>query len=325
LTEVGQLTIGVDVGGTKVVAGVVDHRGRVWERLRRETPGSSPAEVEDTIVATVDELCSRHRVAALGVGAAGFVDVSGSAVLFAPHLAWRNTPLRSTLTGRVGLPVLVENDANAAAWAEWRLGAATGEEAVVCLTLGTGIGGGIVLGGRVYRGRYGIAGEFGHMQVVPGGHPCECGNHGCLEQYASGNALVRGARELLVTDSAAAQPLLTMAGGDSDAISGPMVTRAAQAGDPAATELLAGVGRWLGVGLANIAAALDPGVFVIGGGVSQAGELLTGPARTGLAATLTGRGFRPQARVVLAGLGEDAGMVGAALLARDLLGDVSGR
>jgi len=310
-----RLAVGIDVGGTKVAAGVVDDAGRVREVLRRETPTTSPSAVEEAVVAAVTELRRRHDVVAVGLAAAGFVDATRATVLFAPHLAWRNEPLQQAITARVRLPVLVENDANAAAWAEWRFGAAQDEDIVVCLTLGTGIGGGIVLGGRVYRGSFGVAGEFGHMQVVPGGQPCPCGNRGCWEQYASGNALVRRARELAAAKSPVMSGVLEMAGGDAAAISGHLVTRAAELGDRFAVELLSDVGHWLGMGLANLAAALDPGVFVIGGGVSHAGELLLGPARAAFADTLTGRGFRPQARVVPARLGNDAGLIGAAALA----------
>ncbi len=312
----GRLAVGVDIGGTKVAAGVVDESGQVLERLRRETPTTSPPAVENTIADIVSDLRGRHDVIAVGIGAAGFVDAARSSVLFAPHLAWRREPLQEAVERRIGLDVLVENDANAAAWAEWRFGVARGEDTVVCITLGTGIGGGIVLRGRLYRGQYGIAGEFGHMQVVPGGHRCECGNRGCWEQYASGNALVREARVLAAANSPVIHPLLEMADGAPGLISGPLVTLAAQAGDPACVELLGEVGQWLGVGIASLAAALDPGMFVIGGGVSEAGELLIGPARDAFCKTLTGRGFRPEARVVRAGLGNDAGLIGAADLAR---------
>jgi glucokinase len=244
------------------------------------------------------------------------VDATRSSVLFAPHLAWRHEPLRDALRRRVGLSVTVENDANAAAWAEWRFGAARGEEDLVCITLGTGIGGALVINGAVHRGRFGIAGEFGHMQVVPGGHRCECGNRGCWEQYASGNALVREARELARANSPVIHHLLTQAGGDPEQITGPSVTAAAQAGDPAAVELLAEMGQWLGVGIASLAAAFDPGLFVIGGGVSDAGDLLIAPARDAYRRNLTGRGFRPEARIERAQLGPEAGMIGAADLAR---------
>ena len=311
-----RLAIGVDIGGTKVAAGVVDSQGQVLARARRLTPSRDPKAVENTIVEVVEELRASHEIAAVGVGAAGFVDADRSRGLFAPHLAWRNEPLRAAVAEAVALPVVVENDANAAAWAEWRFGAGRGETHLVCVTLGTGIGGGIVLDGRVQRGKHGMAGEFGHMIVVPEGQRCECGNRGCLEQYASGNVLGREARELARAGSPVAVPMMERVGGDIDALVGPVITEAARDGDPLAIELFEEVGRWLGVGLANLAAALDPGMFVIGGGVSDAGELLLRPARDSFRRVLTGRGFRPEPRIVRAALGPEAGLVGAADLAR---------
>jgi glucokinase len=312
----GPLAVGIDIGGTKVAAGIVDAHGHVIARARRETPSRSADLVEATIVEVVREVRAEHDVVAVGIGAAGFVDAARSRVRFAPHLAWRDEPLRDAVATTVGLPVVVENDANAAAWAEWRFGAGRGESHLVMVTLGTGIGGGMVVDGAVQRGRYGMAGEFGHMVVVPDGHRCECGNRGCLEQYASGNVLGREARELAQAGSPVAVGLLERVAGEVDALVGPVVTQAAQEGDACAVELFEDVGRWLGVGLANLAAALDPGLFVIGGGVSDAGELLLGPARESFRRTLTGRGYRPEARIVRASFGPEAGLVGAADLAR---------
>lgn len=196
-------TVGIDIGGTKVMAGVVDADGNILETLRTETPdkSKSPKVVEDTIVELVLDLSDRHDVHAVGIGAAGWVDADRSKVLFAPHLAWRDEPLRDAIASRLVVPVMVDNDANTAAWAEWRFGAGRGEDHLVMITLGTGIGGAILEDGQVKRGKYGVAGEFGHMQVVPGGHRCPCGNRGCWEQYSSGNALVREARELAAADS----------------------------------------------------------------------------------------------------------------------------
>jgi glucokinase len=312
----GGLAVGIDIGGTKVAGGVVDAHGKVLARARRETPSKDAAAVEETIADVVSELSQGRDVVAVGIGAAGFVDADRAVVLFAPHLAWRGEPLLEAVQRRVRRPVVVENDANAAAWAEWRFGAGRGEDRLVCVTLGTGIGGGIVIDGRVERGRFGCAGEFGHMIVVPDGHRCECGNRGCWEQYASGNALGREARELARADSPVAQGLLERAGGDPEAIVGVMVSQAAAEGDPAARELLEDVGRWLGRGLANLAAALDAGTFVIGGGVCDAGDLFLEPAREAYRRHLTGRGFRPLARIVRAELGPEAGLVGSADLAR---------
>jgi glucokinase len=317
------LAIGVDIGGTKVLAGLVDERGEVLARARRPTPSRDPRAVERTIAEVVKELSAHpaigpdQEVSGVGIGAAGFVDADRAKVLFAPHLAWRNEPLRDGVTAAVGLPVIVENDANAAAWAEWKFGAGQQESRLVCVTLGTGIGGGIVLDGVVQRGRWGMAGEFGHMVVVPDGRRCECGNRGCLEQYASGNVLGREARELAAAGSPVTVPLVERVGGDLSALVGPLITQAAREGDAVAIELFEEVGRWLGIGLANLAAALDPGMFVIGGGVSDAGELLLAPARESFRKTLTGRGFRPMPQILKAALGPEAGLVGAADLARE--------
>lgn len=314
------LAIGIDIGGTKVAAGVVDPSGQVVEEARRSTPGNDARAVERVIVELVQELGRNHRIASVGIGAAGWMDLDGGTVLFSPHLAWRNEPLRENLQSLLRRPVLVTNDADAAAWAEWRFGAGQGESRLVCITLGTGIGGAMVMDGRVERGRFGVAGEFGHQIVVPGGHRCECGNRGCWEQYASGNALGREARELALRNSPVAYELLKAAGGSAEDITGITVTERAKAGDAASKELLEEVGHWLGLGLANLAAALDPGTFVIGGGLCDAGELLVGPARASFARNLTGRGFRPTADIKLAALGPRAGMIGAADLSR-----VSGR
>jgi len=319
----GDLAIGVDIGGTKVAAGLVDESGTILHRTRRDTPGrsSSPRVVEDTIVDAVDELLGRadqdgRSVGAVGIGAAGFVGADRATVVFAPHLSWRDEPLRDSLSRRIGRPITVDNDANAAAWAESRFGAAQGETHVAMITLGTGIGGALLFDGVLHRGRFGIAGEFGHMQVVPDGIRCECGNRGCWEQYASGNALVREARSLITARSPVAEDLLERVEGDPSRLAGPLITEAAQEGDATARELLAEVGHWLGVGIANLAAAFDPGMFVIGGGVSAAGDLLLDPARDMFRRRLTGRGYRPEAVIVEAALGADAGLIGAADLAR---------
>lgn len=316
------LAIGVDIGGTKVAAGVVDERGEILDRVRRDTPGRDITRTEETIVEAVRLLADRHRVEAVGVGAAGWIARDHATVLFSPHLAWRDEPLREALSGRIPLPVLVENDANAAAWAEYRFGAACGEPVVVCVTLGTGIGGGLVSGGAVYHGAFGVAGEFGHMTVVPDGRRCACGNLGCWEMYASGRALARDARELAGESPVAAARMVELAG-SVEGLTGPVVTRAAEAGDPAAQSICTTMGRWLGRGLASLAAIVDPGVFVIGGGVSEIGELLLAPARDEFAHSLPGRGFRPKARIVGAALGPDAGLVGAADLARRHVGRVA--
>jgi glucokinase len=309
------LAIGVDIGGTKVAAGVVDTDGGVLALVRRPTPGDV-AGTEDAIAGCVAELADRYDVMAVGIGAAGWIANDRATVLFSPHLAWRDEPLRDSLIGRIGLPVTVENDAHAAAWAEYRFGAARGERVVCCVTLGTGIGGGLVVSGTLYRGAFGVAGEWGHMPVVPEGRRCACGNRGCWEMYASGTALARDARELAEVSPVSAHRLLQIAEGDPKRLTGTDVTAAAREGDPAAVEIFTAMGWWLGRGIASLAAVLDPSVVVIGGGVSEAGDLLLRPAQEAFAANLTGRGFRPAAPVRIAALGPDAGLVGAADLAR---------
>jgi glucokinase len=309
------LAIGIDIGGTKVAAGVVDDNGAVLARARRRTPSRDPAHLVDVVGEIVRQLLADHDVACVGVGAAGWVDAERRTVLFAPNLAWRDTPLRDEIAEKVDLPVIVENDANAAAWGEFRFGAGAGARDVVAVTIGTGIGGGLILDGELYRGAFGIAGEPGHMRVVPGGRLCGCGNHGCWEQYCSGTALVRAAQEIATQRPQDGQRLRQIAG-DLDAIDGPAVMSAAQEGDPAAVDCFQEVGRWLGQGLADLAAILDPSRFVVGGGVADAGELLLGPARDTFSSVLSGRGHRPAADIVGARLGSEAGLIGAADLAR---------
>jgi glucokinase len=310
--------LGIDIGGTKVAGGIVAPDGTIVATARRATPGASVSDTEDAIVAVVHELAAGHDgdLVGVGVGAAGWFDRTGDTVLFSPHLAWRNSTLRKDLTTRLQLPLWVGNDADAAAWAEYRYGAARGADLALMITLGTGIGGGIVLDGRLRRGAHGVAGEWGHMRVVPDGRLCACGNRGCWEQYASGTALGQTAREVAGTSPAAAARLLERVDGEPERLTGEYVAQAAADGDPLALELVTEVGVWLGQGIADLAAVLDPEVVVIGGGVSKLGEMVLGPARGQLERALPGRGFRPGPRVVVAELGPQAGLVGAADLVR---------
>jgi glucokinase len=319
----GLAAIGVDIGGTKVAGGVVAPDGTVLDTARRATPGASVADTEDAIVVVVEELAARHGadVVGVGIGAAGWFDRTGDTVLFSPHLAWRNSALRRDLSARLQRPLWVGNDADAAAWAEYRFGAARGADLALVITLGTGIGGGIVLDGRLQRGAHGVAGEWGHMRVVPDGRLCACGNRGCWEQYASGTALGQAAREVALRSPAAAAGLLERVDGDATGLTGVEVAAAAAAGNALALELVAEVGAWLGQGIADLAAVLDPEVVVIGGGVSKLGEMVLAPARNRLERALPGRGFRPGPRVVVAELGPQAGIVGAADLVRQAVAD----
>ena len=310
------LAVGIDVGGTKIAGGVVDEQGTILATALRVSPATDTQAIEASIEALVDELRGNHEVAAVGVGAAGFVDSKRSTVMFAPNLAWRDEPLRRDLEKRLGLPVVIENDANAAAWGEFTFGAGADVADTLLVTVGTGVGGGIVLNGELHRGAFGVAAEIGHMRVVPDGILCGCGTRGCWEKYASGTALVREARDQARQGSLIARSLVDRAGGDVEAITGPLITEAARDGDDFARESLAVLGRWLGEGIASLTAVLDPAVVVIGGGVSEAGDLLLDPVRAHFKANLTGRHYRPELEIRGALLGNTAGMIGAADLAR---------
>lgn len=309
-------SIGVDIGGTKIAAGVVDEEGRIVASTRRDTPATDQDLIQSAVVDAVRELSADHEVAGVGIGAAGFVGADRRTIVFAANLAWRDAAIADDIEGRIDLPVVVENDANAAGWAEFRFGAAQDASDMLMLTVGTGLGGALVLDGRLVRGSGGFAGEVAHMNLVPEGQWCGCGRRGCLEQYTSGTALVRAARARADSSEPLYAPLLERAGGDASAIDGPMVTRAAQEGDEGAVALLSELGHWLGYGAASLSAVLDPEIFVVGGGVGSAGDLLLDPARESYASELVARGHRPLARFAVARTGNHAGMIGAADLAR---------
>ncbi|WP_149202924.1 ROK family glucokinase [Actinotalea subterranea] len=312
--------IGVDIGGTKIAAGVVDENGVIVAKTRRRTAAEDSDSVDSAVVEVCQELIADHEIGAIGLAAPGFISSDQATVLLTPNLPWRDHPLRDKVAAQLGqdVKIVVENDANAAGWAEFQFGAGRDVEDMLLLTVGTGLGGALVVGGRLVRGAWGVAAEVGHMRVVPGGHPCGCGLRGCWEQYSSGNALVREARAAAEADPARAARLLELAGGKAKKITGPSVTAAATEGDPLAIELLAELGRWIGEGSASVAALLDPALVVIGGGVCAAGDLLLEPARAGFLSQLSARGFRPEAHLALASMGNDAGIVGAADLARHL-------
>ncbi|QZY28004.1 ROK family protein [Nocardioides coralli] len=305
--------VGVDVGGTKVLAGAVAADGEVLRTARGTTPGrhTSPEAIEEALVDAVHAASGPEPVEAVGLAAAGFV--SGGRVRFAPHLPWRDDDVAGRLARRLGVPVALDNDANCAAIAEATYGAGRDTPSFVLLTLGTGIGGAVVVDGRVWRGAQGMAGEFGHMRVVPDGIGCECGRRGCWEQYSSGNALIREARTRLGVEPTVLQELCD---GDPTRLTGPMVTTAAQEGDLVARAAFSSVGHWLGVGLANVVAALDPALVVVGGGLAESGDRLLDPAREALARSLVAVDHRIVPPLRPAALGAAAGMVGAALLAR---------
>lgn len=309
-------TIGVDIGGTKIAAGVVDERGRLMAQTTRPTDPTDPDQIEAAVAEAVRDLIADYPgVTAVGVAAAGFVGPDRRTLLFAPNIAWRNHPLGDRLAERIGLPVIIENDANAAAWAEYRFGQGQGTQDMVMLTVGTGLGGAVIVGGRLIRGAFGAAAELGHMKIVPDGHYCGCGHEGCWEAYASGTALAKLAQSIATTDPEGARRMLAIA--DGDPLTGAHVTAAARQQDPVAIRMLWRFGWYLGVGIATLAAVTDPEVVVVGGGIaSAAGDLILPSAVEGFLGKLSGRGFRGELRIVTAALANDAGIIGAADSAR---------
>jgi glucokinase len=307
-------TVGVDVGGTKTAALRLSATGDVVDRSVRPSNADEPEEsLEAVELAVADVLGS--DVVAIGVAAAGLVDVERGEIVFSPNFAWRNVPLADRLRERFDLPVTMDNDATAAAWGEVRLGAARGARHALMLTIGTGIGGGIVFEGAVMRGAHGFAGEVGHIVVEPDGPECGCGNRGCWEQVGSGQTLEREGIRALTSDPASA--IARLAGGDPDNVTGELVVAAAAEGDETAVAIVRTMAARLGEGIGGLVNVLDPEIVVVGGGIASVGELLLGPARSAFARTVEGRGARPDVSIVPAALGNEAGAIGAALLARD--------
>ncbi|MGH2679951.1 MAG: ROK family protein [Actinomycetota bacterium] len=304
--------VGVDIGGTKIAALRVTVGGGVEAATEIATPSTDQAAALPAIEAAVTTVLD-DTVTAIGVGMAGLVDVRSGVLLSTPNLTWRDVRLGEGLAERFGLPVTVDNDATAAAWAESRLGASRGHADSLFVGVGTGIGGGIVSAGRLVRGAHGLAGEIGHVIVEPGGPRCGCGNHGCWEQVASGAAIARAGRRA-VTEHAGSG-VARMAANDPGRVTGELVTEAARAGDEVAAAILAEVARRLGDGIAGLVNVLDPEIVVVGGGVADAGDLLLGPARDAFLDAVEGADVRPPVPIVPAALGNDAGAIGAALLA----------
>jgi glucokinase len=310
-------TIGIDVGGTKVLGGVVDASGNILLEARRETPHEGGIALTSAIADVARELMDAYSVESIGISAAGFVSSDRKTMLAAPNIAgWNGVDLDAELTALIGLPVVIENDANAAAWGEAAFGAGRGHDHLLIVTVGTGIGGGMVVNGNLYRGGYGTAAEIGHMRVVPEGHLCGCGARGCFEQYASGSALMRHAREAISATPELARNLLSLGDGTVYGLTGKHVTEAAHAGDAVALAAFNTTAHYLGAGIAALSVILDPTRIVIGGGVVDAGEILLEPTRQSLIRHMPFAGKHPYPDIVPAQLGNKAGLVGVANLAR---------
>jgi glucokinase len=306
--------IGIDIGGTKIAGALVDEYGTIVRTDRQPTTATDSREIEDVVVAMINRLAEGEDVIAAGVAAAGFIDSSQSTVYYAPNINWRNEPFREKLEARIDLPVIIENDANAAGWAEFRFGAGRLYSDMVTLTIGTGVGGAIVAGDRLFRGGFGSGAELGHMRLVPEGLPCGCGAHGCIEQYGSGRALLRVANEF--ADAGGIGLGLAAVREETGRLTGTDVARLIAEDDGGAIAALRQIGSALGQACASFGAILDPQVFVFGGGVAAAGEKLLEPIRAAYLEYLPARGYHPEAAFATAELVNDAGVVGAADLAR---------
>jgi len=293
-------SIGIDIGGTKIAGGLVDTLGNIIAQAQIPTEATSAQAVEDAVVDLIEQLSAGQPVIAAGVAAAGFIDEAQSTVYYAPNIAWRNEKLKEKLEARTEVPIVIENDANAAGWAEYRFGAGKHVTHMTMLTVGTGVGGAIVIDGELFRGGFGAGAELGHLRVVPNGLECGCGQRGCIEQYGSGRALLRFIRQEKNDESITAEQAKVLL----------------ETGDAAALAALHTLGTWLGVAAASLSAVLDPQLFVVGGGVSVAGDLLINPMRQAYLENLSARGYHPEPEFRTAMLVNDAGVVGAADLAR---------
>ncbi|MEY4425349.1 MAG: hypothetical protein RJB56_976 [Actinomycetota bacterium] len=312
-------TVGIDIGGTKIAGALVDIDGNIVAESKVPTPAQDPDALVDAVVALVTELSLGREVLGVGVAAAGFIDADQSNIIYAPNLSWRNEPFKAKLQAKLPLPVIIENDANAAAWAEFRYGAGKGFQHMVMLTIGTGVGGAVIVNGQMLRGGFGIAGELGHLRVVPNGKLCGCGQHGCLESYGSGTALLKAAKELASSDLEIGSRLRELEA-QAGELTGAQVYTAILEKDPGALQILTELGTWLGEAIGSLTAVLDPQVVVIGGGVSAAGDVLLNPIREAYLAHLPARGFRPELEIKGAEFVNAAGVVGAADLVRSALG-----
>jgi len=315
--------IGIDIGGTKIAGALVDESGALLRTARRPTAAADGEAILDDVAGLIAELAEGTGVRRAGVAAPGFIDRERTTVRHAPNIDWRGTPVRDRLRDRLpGFSIALDNDANAAGWAEHRYGAGRGAHDMVLLTIGTGVGGAVIADGRLLRGGFGAGGELGHLRVVPDGRPCGCGAHGCLEQYASGRALLRLAAG--IADAGGIGRALALVRAEHGELRPDDFRALAEDGDPGALAALRELGGWIGQAAATLTAVLDPELFVIGGGVSVAGEQLLAPVREACLAALPARGTRPEPRFAVAELGNDAGVVGAADLARRADGAAAG-
>jgi glucokinase len=311
------LTLGIDVGGSKVLGGVVDSTGKLVNSARRPTPAAGGKELVATIIDLIDEFQSKHQIAGIGICVAALILKDRGTIIGAPNIAkLSELNFVSEIKKVFNLPVIAENDANAAMWAEYKFGNAQGFNPVIFFIIGTGMGGGLVIDGKLFRGANGIGAEFGHMIVQPNGLQCGCGAYGCIEQYASGTALMRYAKEEIAANPTKGRELLDLCGVEISNLTGSALTDAAKKENELALAAFHKQAEWLGSACASYTLLLDPQAIVIGGGLVEAGELFLTPVRGAMERLMPFARNHPLPIITAAKFGNDAGLIGAADLVR---------
>ena len=308
------LTIGIDIGGTKISAGVVDSSGNLIDSSKCSTPAEGGKELISSVVNLVKELNKKHEIKGIGISIAALISSDYGTIVGAPNIAnLSKLNFVNEIKEVFKLPIIVENDANAAMWAEFKFGNAKGLNPVMFFIIGTGVGGGLVIDGKLFKGANGIGAEFGHMCVVPNGLLCGCGSKGCIEQYASGGALIRYANEALLANPDKSEEILNFG---EVKLSGTALTKAAKAGNDLALAAFSKQADWLGLACASYSLIIDPQAIIIGGGVVDAGELFLAPVRAAMRKYMPFAESHVPPKIIAAKFGNDAGLIGAADLVR---------
>jgi glucokinase len=308
------LTIGIDIGGTKISAGVVDSSGNLIDSSKCSTPAEGGKDLISSVVNLVKELNKKHEIKGIGISIAALISSDYGTIVGAPNIAnLSKLNFANEIKEEFKLPIIIENDANAAMWAEFKFGSAKGLNPVMFFIIGTGVGGGLVIDGKLFKGANGIGAEFGHMCVVPNGLLCGCGSKGCIEQYASGGALIRYANEALLANPDKSEEVLSFGEGK---LSGTALTKAAKAGNELALAAFSKQADWLGLACASYSLIIDPQAIIIGGGVVDAGELFLAPVRAAMRKYMPFAESHVPPKIIAAKFGNDAGLIGAADLVR---------
>jgi len=308
------LTIGIDIGGTKISAGVVDSSGNLIDSSRISTPTEGGKELILAVINLIKELKEKHEIKGIGISIAALISSDYGTIVGAPNIAnLSKLNFVNEIKAEFKLPIVVENDANSAMWAEFKFGNAKGLNPVMFFIIGTGVGGGLVIDGKLFKGANGIGAEFGHMCVVPNGLLCGCGSKGCIEQYASGGALIRYANEAIIDNPQGSETLLSIGEGK---LTGSGLTKAAKAGNELALAAFNKQADWLGLACASYSLIIDPEAIIIGGGVADAGELFLAPVREAMRKYMPFAESHVPPKIIAAKFGNDAGLIGAADLVR---------